>query len=77
MSGKVLVDGAVATKQWRSWVSRAFLFFGIYPLILLPVIAGILWFVSLGHVNLLGVSTKPIGWWIDKVFPETKEEIEK
>lgn len=71
MDSKILANGAVATKPWRQVVGKALLFLLAIPLVALIVVSGVLWFVSLGHINLLGVLWD--GWFdqlANKISPD-------
>jgi len=67
MEDRIFLDGAVATGTWRRWVGRAFVFLLVYPMCIPPAAAAVLWFVSLGHLNLLNVSVKPFSWWCRQI----------
>jgi len=69
MKKSILVDGAIATKTWRNMVSRGLIFlFAVMPLVLLIVPAGVIWFLSLGHINLLGILDSCFSKLADKIF---------
>ena len=71
MDSKILANGAVATKTWRQTVGKALLFLLAIPLMVLIVVSGVLWFISLGHINFLGILWD--GWFdklTNRVFPD-------
>ena len=55
MDNKVFVNGALATESWRKIVGGALMLFFLIPWALLIFPMGIIWFVSLGHINLFGI----------------------
>lgn len=55
MEGKVFVNSAIATKEWRRFIKVAFWFLVFMPICLLVIPFGLIWVVSLGHINLLGI----------------------
>lgn len=58
MNNRVFVNGTIATKSWRETV-RKILLFPFFILVMLSVVPAVLiWFVSLGHINLVGVWAK-------------------
>lgn len=69
MGSKILVDGTIATKSWREVVGRVLSFLVLFPIVLLFIPAGILWLVSLGHINFAG----PLGEYFDKFGNEVFE----
>lgn len=70
MRGKIFVNSSIATKPWRQFVAKSVLFIYLCLLICLVVPITVLWFVSLGHINLYLIWEGlfvPLG---SKVFPE-------
>lgn len=70
MEGKILVDGAIATKAWRGVVGKALkavaFTFGTFTAVILT---GLLWLVSLGHVDLVSATLRYLDRNGDKYFP--------
>lgn len=52
MSGKILVNSSIVTKAWREGVGRILCFCLLVPCLVLVLPVGLIWFVSLGHINL-------------------------
>ena len=63
MDSKVFQNGAIATKQWVKSMSSVGLFIVQMLIILLIAPAGILWLITLGHINLVGIMFE----WLDNV----------
>lgn len=68
---KVLENGAIATKSWRNWVGKFLIFLlGVLPVFVLLLPAGIVWLISLGHMNFCGILWECFGELVEKVCPE-------
>ena len=56
----MIENGAIATKKWRNLVTKFLYFLCLYPLLIPPAFTGLVWFLSLGHLNYLDISCKPL-----------------
>lgn len=66
MDSRIFVGGTIATKEWRKFVKKALWFLLFMPVTLLVIPIGMVWLVSFGHLNLLGIWTSTM----DKVGGE-------
>jgi len=72
MEKKIFVNSAIATSEWRKAVGKVLCFLLLGSLALTAIPLGILWFISLGHINLLGIWLSTI----DMIEANMEKEVE-
>ncbi len=65
MNNKIFVNSSIVTTSWKEAMGKVFIGFSwfclTFPLMVVVLIAGILWFVSFGHIVLV----KPLAAWLN------------
>jgi hypothetical protein len=68
MDNKILVNHSIVTESWKISMGKIGLFIVMIPYALLIIPAGLIWFLSLGHVYLVGIWLQGMEWVYDRIY---------